>query len=85
MEPLSFDSLTIYIYMGWGVLVQMLGVLGFHAHVIFVLRECIWNAPAVSFVLPTFHVTGSLGYPLRQVVYPSGSPLGDYLPFPYGE
>ena len=46
---------------------------GARARVIFVLRECIWNVPAVSLVLPTLEDTGSLGSPLRQVVYPSGS------------
>ena len=43
---------------------------GGRAHVILVLRECIWNAPAVSLVLPAFDDTGSLGSPPRQVVYP---------------
>ena len=38
--------------------------------VILVLRECIWNAPAVSLVLPAFDDIGSLGSPPRQVVYP---------------
>ena len=42
-------------------------------HVYLVLRECIWNAPAVSLVLTTFDDTGSLGSPPRQVVYPPGS------------
>ena len=37
------------------------------------LRECIWNELAVSLVLPTFNDTGSLGFPLRQVVYSPGS------------
>ena len=38
--------------------------------IILVLRECIRNAPAVSLVLPAFDDTGSMGSPLRQVVYP---------------
>ena len=33
---------------------------GGHALVILILRECIWNLPAVSLVLPPN--TGSLGY-----------------------
>ena len=40
------------------------------ARVILVLRECIWNAPAVSLVLPVFDDTGSLGSPPRQLVSP---------------
>ena len=40
---------------------------------IVVLRECIWNAPAVSLDLPAFDDTGSLGSPTRQVVYPPDS------------
>ena len=44
---------------------------GARARVILVLRECIWNAPAVSLVFPAFDDAGSLGYPPRQVVYPS--------------
>ena len=38
-------------------------------HVVLVLRECIWNAPAVSLVLPVFDDTSSLGSPPRRVVY----------------
>ena len=53
-------------------------------HVLFGLREYIWNAPAISLVLPTFDDTGSLGSPL-QVVYPPGSTLSDCQPIPYGE
>ena len=52
---------------------------------ILVLRECTWNAPAFSLVLPAFDDNGSLGSPLRRVVYPPGSALGDYLQFPCGE
>ena len=48
---------------GGGVWVQLLGVQGSRARVILVLRECIWNAPAVSLVFPTFDFTGSLYYP----------------------
>ena len=50
--------------------VQLLGGKRARARVIHVLRECIWNAPAVSLVLPVFDDTGSLGYPPRQVVCP---------------
>ena len=52
--------------MGWGGQVA-------RARVILFLRECIWNAPAVSLVLPALDNTGFLGSPPRQVVYPSGS------------
>ena len=45
----------------------MLRSLGTHSRVILVLRECIWNAPAVSLVLPTFDDTGSLGSLPRRV------------------
>ena len=38
---------------------------GGRARFILVLRECIWNAPAVSLVLPTSDDTGSLGSPPR--------------------
>ena len=38
-----------------------------------VLRESIWNAPAVSLVLSAFDETVSLGSPPRQVGYPLGS------------
>ena len=37
---------------------------------LFLLRECIWNAHAVSLVLPGFDDTGSLGLPPRWVDYP---------------
>ena len=47
--------------------------MGARARVILVLCECIWNAPAVSLVLPTFDGTGSLDSPLRKVVYSPGS------------
>ena len=62
----------IYIYMcgEGGGCVQLLGGQGARAHVIHVLRECIWNAPAFSLVLPAFENTGSLGSPLRQRDYP---------------
>ena len=40
------------------------------ASVSLVLRECIWNAPVVSFVLPGFDNTGSLGFPPRREVPP---------------
>ena len=38
-----------------------------------VLRECIWNATAVSLVLPTFDDTGFLGSLPRRMVYPPSS------------
>ena len=47
--------------------------------------ECIWNAAAVSLVLPAYDKIGSFGFPLRRVAYPPGSTLGDCLPFPCGE
>ena len=69
-----------------GVWVQLLGDQGARARIILVLCEYtrIWNAPVVSLVLITFNDTGSLGSPLRQLVYPPSSmvpPLGYYLPF----
>ena len=51
----------------------MIGSQGACARVILVFRECIWNMPAVSLILPVFDVTGSLGSPPRQEVYPHGS------------
>ena len=67
------------------VWVQLLGGQGACVCVILVLRECIWNTPPVSFVFPAFDDTSFLGSPPRQVVYPSGSILGDCLPFPCEE
>ena len=60
---------------------------GTRTRAILVLRECIWNAPAVSLVHPPFDDTGYLGSPPRQVVYLrlNGSIPGDCLPFPCGE
>ena len=52
------------------------------AGVILLLRECIWNAPMVSLVLLAFDDNGFLSSPLRRVVYPLGSTLGDCLSFP---
>ena len=57
-----------------GVWVQLLGVQGARARDILVLRECIWNAPEVSFVLPALDDIGSLGIPPRWVIYPSWFP-----------
>ena len=70
-----------------GVWVQLLGVQGGPACVILVLRECIWNAPEVSLVVPAFDDTSSLGSPPTQVVYPrlNGSTMDDCLPFPCRE
>ena len=50
---------------------QFLECQGACARVILVLRECIWNVPAVSLDLPTFDDTSSLGSPPREVVYPT--------------
>ena len=55
------------------VWVQLFGGRGAHARVILLLRECIWNVPAVSLVLSVFDDTGSLGFPPRWEVYPPGS------------
>ena len=71
-----------------GVWVRVLGGQGARTRVILVLRECVWNAPAVLVVLPAFDDTGSLGSPQRQVVYPPwlyGSTLCNCLPFPCRE
>ena len=51
----------------------MLGGLGARTRAILVLRECIRNAPTVSFILPAFDDTGSLGCSPRQVFYPPDS------------
>ena len=57
--------------MGWGEFgVQLLKGRGARARVILVLRECIWNVPAVLLVLPAFDYTDSLGSSPRQVVIP---------------
>ena len=55
-----------------GVWVQLLWGREARARVILVLRECIWNVPRVSLVLPAFDFTGSLGFPPHRVVYPLG-------------
>ena len=65
-----------------GVWVQLLGGQGACACVILVFRECIWNAPSLSLVLPAFVDTDSLGG-LSSWFY--GSTLGDCLLFPCGE
>ena len=53
---------------------SIVGGEGSRARVILVLRECIWNAPAVSLVLlQAFGDTGSLGFSQRKVVYPPSS------------
>ena len=57
------------------------GSQGAHTHVILVLHECIWNAPAVLLVLPAFDDTGSLDSLPRRLVFPRGSTLGDCLLF----
>ena len=53
--------------------------------VILVLRDCIWNALALSLVLPALDGTGSLSYPPRKVAYPRGFYSGDCLLFPCGK
>ena len=55
--------------MGWGSLGSIVEGQEDRAHVILILRVCIWNAHAVSFVLAAFDDTGSLSSPPRQVVY----------------
>ena len=45
---------------------------GARDRVILVLRECNWNAPAVSFDFLAFDDTSSLGSPPHQVVYLPG-------------
>ena len=65
--------------MGRGVWVQLLEGQGASARVILVLRECIWNAPAVSLVLLAFYDTGSLGSPPRQVVCSPGSMITPWV------
>ena len=51
--------------MGGGVWVQLLEGQGGRGRAILVLRECIWNVPAVF-------DADSLGYPSGWVVYPRG-------------
>ena len=62
-EPFRVGEVWVQIFWGQGT----------RARVILALRECIWNGPTVSLVLPIFYDTGSLGSPLLQVVYPSVS------------
>ena len=59
---------TSYIWVG-GVWVQLLVGPGTRTRAILVLRECICNASVVSLVRSASDDTGSLGSPLRQVVY----------------
>ena len=59
--PEHYIYIYIYIYEMGGVWVQLLGVKGARSRTILVLRECIWNVLVVSFVLPAFDDTGSLG------------------------
>ena len=71
-----------------GVWVHLLAGQGVRDRVIFVVRECVWNALVVLLGLPTFGDTGSLGYLPRCVVYHlSGSTLvaTSAPPFPFGE
>ena len=55
-----------------GVWVQLLEGQGVRACDILLLREYIWNTPAVLLVLPAFDDASSLGSPQRRVVYPLG-------------
>ena len=61
-----------------GLWVQLLRG-GQRARVIIVLRECIWNAPAVSLILLAFDDTGSLDSPPCRVVYSPGSMVPLYV------
>ena len=54
-------------------LFSIVGGQGSRARVSLVLRQCIWNVTGVSLVLLAFDDSGSLGFPLRQVIYPPGS------------
>ena len=80
-------STCIFHLRGGGVWVYLLGDQGAGARVILVLRECIWNAPAVLLVHPAFDDTGSWvllcvrwSIPLFEWFHPD-----DWLPFPCGE
>ena len=64
---------------------SLVGGSGARCCVILVLREFIFNTPAISFILPAFDDTGSLGPPPRRVVYLHGSTLDHCFPFPCGE
>ena len=52
---------SVYIYKGGGNLGSIVGGSGARARVFLVLRECIWNLTAVSFVFPAFDNSSSLG------------------------
>ena len=61
---------NIYIYIwGGGSLGSIVGGQVARARVILVFRDCIWNAPGISLVLPDVDDTASLGSPPHQVVY----------------
>ena len=64
---------------GWRSLGSIVGGSRACALVILILRECIWNAPAVSLVHPPFDDTASLGSPPRQVGYPPGSLVSPWM------
>ena len=61
--------------MGWGESGSIVwGVKGLALMLfLFYVNVSGMRPPAVSLVLPAFDDTGSLGSPLRQVVYPPGS------------
>ena len=62
-----------------GVWFKLFEVQGARARVILVLRECLWNAPAVSLVLPTFDDTDPLGSPPLQAVFPPVSTVPPWV------
>ena len=67
LRPLwSAAPLFYYLWVGesW---VQLLGDQQAHARVIPILREYIWNAPAVLLFLPTVDDIGSLSFPPRRI------------------
>ena len=80
LTPTQRGEIYIYIYREgesgfncWGY--------GSRAYVVLALCECIWNAPAISFVLSIFDDTGSAPGCLPPWVFT----LGDYLPFHWGD
>ena len=64
---------------------SVVGGSGVRARVILVIHERIWNALTASLFLSTFDDTGSLGFPLRRVIYFPPSILSDCLLFLCGE
>ena len=68
-----FQGMTAQLHGETGSGLKFWRVRGGRARFILVLRECIWNAPAILLVLLTFDDTGSLGSLPHQVVYIPGS------------